>query len=257
MARMPVIMSRRLFWNKPLVTVAIAPVWGCGLLEPMEELMAGARLRFGVNCHNAKESVHSSAHKGTRGTRLFRCRSPSAKPLSKYRSRGRMSRLRALETHAVRARRCLADRKEKPRKRPRALARKHPTPSSLKSQNKKWLPGKVRRREKNKSDSRPPLLGPQPHAVVSACLAQARPFVWSDCLCHGHRWRRRQRIPRAARSRGRAWLVRGRGWGGGADRVRRRGRGVRLRDAGTSYRDSCGSFSVTRPPDDRVEWTHA
>lgn len=130
-------------------------------------------------------------------------------------------------------------------------------PSSLKSQNKKWLPGKVRRREKNKSDSRPPLLGPQPHAVVSACLAQARPFVWSDCLCHGHRWRRRQRIPRAARSRGRAWLVRGRGWGGGADRVRRRGRGVRLRDAGTSYRDSCGSFSVTRPPDDRVEWTHA
>ena len=130
-------------------------------------------------------------------------------------------------------------------------------PSSLKSQNKKWLPGKVRRREKNKSDSRPPLLGPQPHAVVSACLAQARPFVWSDCLYHGHRWRRRQRIPRAARSRGRAWLVRGRGWGGGADRVRRRGLGVRLRDAGTSYRDSCGFFSVTRPPDDRVEWTHA
>lgn len=36
MARMPVMMSLRLFWNRPLVTVAIAPVWGFAV-EPMDE----------------------------------------------------------------------------------------------------------------------------------------------------------------------------------------------------------------------------
>ena len=108
MARMPVMMSRRLFWNRPLVTVAIAPVWGIAV-DPMEEdRIARVSIRRSKDASNSlstADSRHGRSHCKLEATRaVSACTSALREHVS--RSRSNVERLRPRVSRLTRARIC-------------------------------------------------------------------------------------------------------------------------------------------------------
>ena len=105
---MPVMMSRRLFWNRPLVTVAIAPVWGIAV-DPMEEdRIARVSIRRSKDASNSlstADSRHGRSHCKLEATRaVSACTSALREHVS--RSRSHVERLCPRVPRLTRARIC-------------------------------------------------------------------------------------------------------------------------------------------------------
>ena len=105
---MPVMMSRRLFWNRPLVTVAIAPVWGIAV-DPMEEdRIARVSIRRSKDASNSlstADSRHGRSHCKLDATRaVSTCTSARHEHVS--RSRSNVERLCPRVPRLTRARIC-------------------------------------------------------------------------------------------------------------------------------------------------------